>query len=303
MKYFSLLCLAAMLSAQTWAQDWTTLRQQTFPTPVQSQNVEWKRDIWRNVELDNLHNAGLFCPASKKQLGLFTRLFQMAVEEKVPVYQYCIDGDETFNEENKVNIRDILLNFRVFFQEEGDTLYVDTEDIPAERIKAYYIREKVFYNAGNSTYNTRVMALCPVLEEDEELGDGKVRYPMFWMKYEDIAPYIRDLNIIPDYGNIAAEMTIEDFFTRNMYKGDVYKVSNAFGLTLRQQCASDSALMLRQQQIEKELAGVRHTTYNTFYTPKTDKKDTDEKKKPIRWVQWLKRQVGLEKKTNVISHN
>ncbi len=302
MKYFSLLCLATMLTAQTWAQDWVTLRQQTFPTPVQPSNVEWQRDIWRNVELDDRHNAGLFCPATKQQ-GLFTRMFQLAVDKNVPVYQYCIDGDETFDEENKADIRDILLNFRIFFQEEDDTLYVASDDIPAERIKAYYIREKVYYDAGNSTYNTRVTALCPVLEEDEGLEDGQMRYPMFWMKYEDITPYIRDLNITPNYGNMAAQVSIEDYFLRHMYKGEIYKVSNAFGHTLGQQCASDSALIQRQQQIEKELTGVRHTTYNTFYTPKTGKKDTEKTKKPIKWVQWLKRQVGREKKTNDISHN
>lgn len=286
MKTFILLTwMVAALTIQVSAQKRTTLRQRTFPTPVQPGNVEWQRDIWRVVELDDSRNAGLFSPG---QQGLFTRMFQLAVAGKVPVYRYCIDGDETFNKENETDIKDVLLNFHVFFQEENDTLYVDADDVPARLIKAYYIREKVFYNADNATYNTRVTALCPVLEEEDEMEGGRMRYPMFWMKYEDFTPYIRDLVIVPDYNNIAAKVAMEDYFTRNMYRGEIYKSSNAFGQTLGQQCASDSALACRQQEMEMELTKVRHTTYNTFYTPKTEKENTGEKEKPVKGLWWRK---------------
>ena len=85
-------------------------------------------------------------------------------------------------------------------------------------------------------------------------------------------------------------MNMTDYFTLNKYHGDIYKVANAFGFTLRQQCETDSALKAEQQRIEREIRGVRHTTYNTYYNPKgaVKKDQSPEPKKKSRKFPWQK---------------
>jgi hypothetical protein len=100
---------------------------------------------------------------------------------------------------------------------------------------------------------------------DEEEYNGETRYPLFWVLYKDLEPYIKSLPVIPNYGNKAMVMPMTDYFTLNKYKGDIYKVSNPFGKTLRQMCDSDSAYVAAQQRIERELKRVIKTTYNTYY--------------------------------------
>ena len=266
-----LLILATLTVHSALAQNQVTLRQQSFPTdlPTEEENIEWQRDIYREVNLMEDENAGLYCPQepTEHQKGLFTKVFNLAVSKLIPIYRYNIDGNEVFNESSKADIKDIMVNHHIFFQEVEGTVLVDKNDIPATEVLAYYIKEGVFYDLTNSAFRIRVKALCPVLIEDDEFTDGPTRYPLFWVRYKDIEPYLKDLTIIPDYRNSAKVMSMADYFTRNLYKGDIYKVSNALSRTLRQMVDSDSALKVVQQRIENDIRKVRKTTYNTYYKP------------------------------------
>ena len=55
-------------------------------------------------------------------------------------------------------------------------------------------------------------------------------------------------------GELAATMSMDDYFTRNMYKGKIYKTTNMLGKTLSQYCHTDSAMIKEQKRIEGELA-------------------------------------------------
>ena len=58
---------------------------------------------------------------------------------------------------------------------------------------------------------------------------------------------------IEEAGRRAVVMSIDDFFTRNRYKGKIYKTTNMLGRTLAQYCPTDSAMAREQRRIEKEL--------------------------------------------------
>ena len=247
-----------------------TLRQQNFPAalPKTDENTEWQRDIYREVSVYDDANAGLYCPSelTASRQGLFTTVFNLAVEQRIPIYRYAIDGNETFNEAGRADIRDVLRNHRIFFTEQNGQISIQEEDIPASDVVLYYIKEGVYYDYSNSSFRVRVLALCPVLVEEGEFSLEPTRYPLFWVEYADIEPYMDGLNIIPDYTNTAMVMRMSDYFTLNRYKGSIYKVSNPFGRTLRQTAPTDSAYAAAQQQVEREIQRLTRTTYNTYYT-------------------------------------
>lgn len=283
MKRLSKLLLLAVFSVNNaLAQEQMSIRQQTFPTemPTDDVNIEWQRTIYREVNLMDEENNGLYCPQeqTENQKGLFLQIFNLAVKKHIPIYRYVIDGNEAFNEDSQVDINDILTNHHIYFEEEDGQVFVDEEDIPSAAVMAYYIKEGVYYDQTNSTFRRKVEALCPVLVEDDEFSEGHTRYPLFWVRYKDVEPFLKNITIIPNWKNSARTMSLTDFFTRNMYKGDIYKVANALGRTLRQMVDSDSALVAVQRQIENEIRNVRRKTYNTYYSPaQTTKKD-----KPVK---------------------
>ena len=48
-------------------------------------------------------------------------------------------------------------------------------------------------------------------------------------------------------------MSMDDFFTKNQYKGKIYKTNNMLGKTLAQYCPTDTAMAREQKGIEGEL--------------------------------------------------
>jgi gliding motility associated protien GldN len=129
----------------------------------------------------------------------------------------------------------------------------------------YYIKEAVYYGLRNASFRTRVLAVCPVLVENDEFSDGPVKYPLFWVEYSDLEPYLSEVNVIPDYRNRASVMSLADYFELGMYKGVIYKVDNAFGHTLLQGADSDSVVNAERQRIELELRSVRRPVFNIYH--------------------------------------
>ena len=61
--------------------------------------------------------------------------------------------------------------------------------------------------------------------------------------------------------NNAATMSIDDFFTKNMYRGKIYKTTNMLGKTIAQYCPNDSAVAKEQRKIEKQLKDVQQSVW------------------------------------------
>ena len=137
-------------------------------------------------------------------------------------------------------------------------------------MKAYYIKESTYFDQRTSTFHTKVLALCPIMTRDDDFGDGGTKYPLFWVKYDDLAPYLAKQQIMTSNLNNAAVMSVDDYFVRNQYKGKIYKTNNMLGQTLAQYCHSDSALVKEQKRIEGELA----TFEKNLWSGNIEKKDS-----------------------------
>ena len=131
---------------------------------------------------------------------------------------------------------------------------LDDSDIPSREVKSYYVKEATYYDQHTATFHTKVIALCPIMTREDDFGDAGTKYPLFWMKYSDLAPYLSKQQIMTSNLNNAAMMSIDDYFVKNQYKGKIYKTTNMLGKTLAQYCPTDSALSKEQKKIESELA-------------------------------------------------
>lgn len=285
MKRLSLLLLlTASLTVNAAAQPVMSQRAMLrFPTslPFEDANVEWQRDVYREIDLTKGDNGGL---GLANEPNIFSTVFMLAVEGMIPAYEYSLTGNEVFNQTTRVDMKELMKNFQIAYTEDEDGLEVEDSEIPSTEVSMYYIREKVYYDKNNSSFKTRVAAFCPVLVLDDDFGEGKVKYPMFWVQYDDIEPYLMDFLVYSSNYNKAAVMTATDYFTRHLYKGEIYKVFNTQGQTLSQYCENDSALAAERQRIEEQLKIVRTSTYKTKPQTTTSKTETkvQEIKRPTR---------------------
>ena len=209
----------------------------SFPTAVEMpENVVWRRDIYRELNLDDDANAGLYYPVEPidKQLNLFTYVFKLALNGYVPVYEYRLDGNEVFSDSAKVQMKTLLDNFHIFYEERDGKVRVDNSDIPSAEVKMYYLKESAYFDDANSTFHRKVQAICPVMVREDDFGGEASKYPLFWVKYADLEPYLSRQTVMTSNLNNAATMSMEDYFTLNRYQGKIYKTNNMLGKTLAQ---------------------------------------------------------------------
>ena len=229
-----------------------------FPTSAaMPDDVVWKRDIYRQLDLMNDKNAPMYYPVEPigKQVNLFTYLFRLIQTGRVTAYTYKLDGNESFEEKDKLSIKDLLERYSIYFEEKDGKIVVADADVPSAEATRYYIKESVYLDQRTGTFSTKVTALCPILMRgaDEFSTDAATPYPLFWLKYDDIAPWLAKLPMMGSNLNNVSNLTADDYFTLNRYEGKIYKTNNLQGKVLANYCETDSALKKEQMKIEKQI--------------------------------------------------
>ena len=239
------------------AQDATPSRASLmFPTSVDvPETPTWRRDIYRTLDLTKDENAPLYFPVEPQgdNVNLFTLLFQLLNTGKIPAYEYKLDGVEDFQQSNRMHFKDMLERYHIFYEVNGNSIKVEPSDIPSAEVLSFNVKESSYYDQHTATFQSRVVAICPVLHRTDDFDTRVNKYPMFWVKYDDVKTYLSGREIMTSNLNNAARMSMEDFFATNHYKGEIYMTTNMQNRSLQQYCATDSLLKKEQKRIEKEM--------------------------------------------------
>lgn len=222
-----------------------------FPTEAEMpEDVVWRRDIYRQLDLMSDKNAPLYYPVepNDRQVNLFTYLFRLFLSKRVSAYKYNLDGNESFAEKDRVtDVKEVLERNYIYYEEDNGKITVADNDIPSANVTRYYIKESSFFDQRTGTYHAKVTALCPILIEE-----GEPAKPLFWMKYDDVAPYLSRLPIMSSNLNNVTNMTADDYFTMNRYDGKIYKTANMQGKVLANE--PDTVKVKKEQEkIERQL--------------------------------------------------
>lgn len=236
-----------------------------FPTAqTMPQDVAWRRDLYRTIDLTKEANAVLYYPTTPHEgrENLFTYLFKLLLRKQIKAYDYKLDGNENFTAKNEVTAQQLMDRYHIFYESKGEKVRVNDADIPSEEVKAYFVKESTYYDQRTATFRSQVTALCPVLKRgDSDFGGELAQYPMFWVKMADVAPYLGKLMLMGSSLNNAAMMSADDFFTMKCYQGDIYKSVNLQDRLLANYCNDDSTLIREQKRIEKQLTDVQEHVY------------------------------------------
>lgn len=292
--FFFCLCLLSQMYAQPKKRRVASeeTKEQTydraslqFPTASKMpEDVVWRRDVYRQLDLTLDKNAPLYYPVEPhgNQVNLFTFLFRMMLDNKVKVYEYSLDGNESFAEKDEIKPRDFLEKYSIYYEENGDRLMVSNSDIPSASVTRMYLKESIYFDQRTSTFHTQVTALCPVLVREDDFGGASTPYPLFWVKYSDAAPFLSKLPMMGSNYNNVTNMTADDYFTLNRYEGEIYKTNNLQGRVLANYCKTDSALVKEQNRIEKELTDLELSVWGKIETPKDSLETVNEGKEKAK---------------------
>jgi gliding motility associated protien GldN len=123
------------------------------------------------------------------------------------------------------------------YEKNGNQYKIEDIDVPSDEVKGFYVKESSYYDQNTATYHSRIVALCPVLHRaaDEFSYGGDVqKRPLFWVKYDDVKTYLSGQNVMTSNLNNAARMSMDDFFSTNHYKGEIYMTTNMQNKSLQE---------------------------------------------------------------------
>ena len=126
----------------------------------------------------------------------------------------------------------------------------------------------------------------------DDFGDGTTKYPLFWVKYDDLAPLLAKRTIMVSNLNNAAVMSLDDYFTLNKYKGKIYKTANMQGKNLAQYCKNDTALNKEQLRIENEISSFEKNIWGDKTKKDSLDNETSSSKKPLKTSHIRNRRVS-----------
>jgi len=236
------------------------MRQRFTTQETSDADMMWMRVIYRDVKLDNPKNTALYYPEEvvNGQENLFRIIMRLVADNRLPVYEY-LDGKEIFTDQYKVKVGDMLNRFHVLYTpakgstEKNPKFQIDESDVPANEVLSYFILEKWEFDSRTNKTRRIAEAICPVLHRSDDFGGEAVRYPMFWVKMDDLRPYLTQQYIFVDDDNNLPKYTYADYFSRNMYDGDIYKTRNLANKSMMQLFPDPDDRQRAQDSIQKRL--------------------------------------------------
>lgn len=285
MKRILAIILASASLAAAWAQDVSTnsgvrrrdpaaQQQQAAPQvsdrmrasygsrneSLSEGDVQWMRVVYREIDLNKDKNAPLYFPEDliDGQENLFRIILRLVANGDIKAYEY-LDGREVFTDQSRVKMDEILNQFYIPFEmakgstEKNPKYAINEFDVPTREVLAYYIIERWEFDNRNNRMRTYVDAICPVLVRAGDFGEDKLRYPMFWIKYDDLRPYLLQQEIFLTDDNNLPTCTYDDYFTLNLYDGDIYKTRNLRNRSLKQMFPDPDEMALAQDSIQHRL--------------------------------------------------
>lgn len=217
-------------------------------------NAKWMREIYRYLDLSNDKNAPLYYPVQPEEgrVNLFTLIFKLLSEEKIKAYEY-VDGRESFTDEFKIDFKEFLDRFGIYYENKNGKNVVEDVDIPGAEVTGYYVKEAYYFETGTSNYGIKTLAICPILVREGDAESEGGRYPLFWIPYDEIRPYAMRMPIMTSSLNNVMNGSVDDFFKKHNYDGEIYKTTNLQGKAIAQYATTPEEVKAEQAKIEKQL--------------------------------------------------
>ncbi|MGL6179409.1 MAG: hypothetical protein ACRC13_09455 [Tannerellaceae bacterium] len=204
--------------------------QQTQRIPNRSQQN--RKVIYRRICVTEQENKPLFFPSSYKDRHItFTELVVGSILlDRIPAFAYQSSFTD-LSALDPIKPDSILWAHKLHIRPSDSTssMTMQISDIDWNTIGAYLIKEVHYLSANDSRLQFEIEAICPLYVEyiDEESG----YYPLAWIKFNDIEPFLMLLNTSIYNKNDNDSYSLNDYFRMHLYEGDIIRLGERFERT------------------------------------------------------------------------
>lgn len=220
-------------------------------------DIFWQKVVYRVLDLHEKMNYPLYYPeqAVDNRQSFFTLIFRLVQEGKVTAYRY-LDVREIFTKEHEMTFKEMLNTYSDFIIAEpkadsltNDTIfYVEESNIPNTKVTKFYVKEVWYFDKITSTFNSRIIAFCPILAA--EVDGVRKTYPLFWVPFETLRPYLAQQEILITDKNNGARPSMDDIFVKRRFSSYIFKESNIYNRNLLQYNTNAEDVRKEQQKVK-----------------------------------------------------
>ena len=217
-------------------------------------DARWSRIIYRYIDLRKEANAPLYHPSTPAggQRNLFATIFRLLQDDRICAYEY-LDGREEFTGEYRVNFPGLVDRFAIYHETENGSITVNDADVPSNEVLGYYLKEAYYFDTATSSFRVQPLALCPILFRQDDDASADTRYPLFWIQYGELEPFTRRMPLMTSALNNRVTETVDDFFRKRSYSGEIYKTGSPGNRAISQYTSTPEEMKAEQDRIEQEL--------------------------------------------------
>jgi gliding motility associated protien GldN len=113
------------------------------------------------------------------------------------------------------------------------------------------MKEVWFFDKNSSTFNVKIISICPVLVTDR--GVGTQSFPLCWIPFDNLRPYLVQREVMITDKNNGARMSYDDLFIKRRFASNIYKESNLQNRMILDYNATPEDVKREQERIQREI--------------------------------------------------
>lgn len=219
---------------------------------VNESDVLFSKRIWRELDSKDTANWTMMAPKSM----LANIMVSSLLNGELTAYENPDNKEIDFFSKPlkvaEVSKRLADSTFVPVFDRDGNQIGGNMlpQDFDPKSIKKFMIMEDWIFNQQTGTFEVRIWGIAPVVDLKVE-GAVVDEFVPFWVYFPEFR-YILATQKVALFDNDATNLSYDDWFTRRMFDGKVYKISNPLDLPLSSFFQGD-ALIKEQKRIDDEL--------------------------------------------------
>lgn len=226
----------------------TIVDQRVLPyESLREADIPWEKRVWQVIDVREKLNLAFIYP----KLPLFKILNDAATSGMVAAFR-----EEDFKSfMQPAEIEGMMFSMDTVQVIDPETYETKTSvvknEISAESIKFFRIKEVWFFDRESSRMRVRILGIAPVRER---MIAGKAEeQPMYWLYYPQIREILARHRAFNDF-NDASPMSWDDVFEMRRFSSYIFKESNSQDLRLKDFFPEDGVARLREgEKIKNKL--------------------------------------------------
>lgn len=223
--------------------------------PIREADVFWEKRVSRIIDTREKMNQAFRYPK---------RMFFDILVDNITdgnIQAYAINDNEDFSEPlGKAEVEQLLHEVDTFISYDPIT-YVETieiahNNINADNIKRFRIKEVWYFDENSSTMKTRIIGIAPLQDVMDDQGNFMYELPMFWVYF----PHSRESlarELVFNPGNDNSAMSWLDVFEMRQFSSHVYKESNVMDRKIESYLTGVD-MLIESDRINSEIFNFEH---------------------------------------------